>query len=171
MKSLIIALFVIFFQFRFYSVTAQSSATVSRKEIGTLIGIWQGALTYLDYTSNKPFTMPADIEIKQIEGTNKFLFFNSYPNEPNANSVDTIILSEDGKTFNDESVKSKRIMAGGGLEIITELSGEDGNENKPALIRHTYLIFENIFTIIKDIQFLGQKEWIKRHEYNYKKKL
>lgn len=171
MKFIIIAFFLIIFQSQFYSVTAQSSATISRKEITKLIGSWEGTLTYLDYTSNKPYTMPADINIKQIDGSNKFLFINSYANESNANSVDTVTISDDGKSFNNENVASNRILKNGSVEIITEVSGIDGNENNPALIRHTYLISENIFVMRKDIQFVGQKNWIKRHEYNYKKKL
>ena len=170
MKSIIAAFFLIILQSQFYSVTAHLSATISKKEITKLIGNWEGTLTYLDYTSNKPFTMPADIYIKQIDGSNKFLFINSYPKESNANSVDTFTISDDGKKINDEIVTSNRVLKNGSLEIITEVSGTDGNENKPALIRHTYSISENFFVMRKDIQFIGRKVWIKRHEYNYKKK-
>lgn len=41
--------------------------------------------------------MPANIEIKRINTSNKFSLSNVYPNETNANSIDTITISTDGK--------------------------------------------------------------------------
>ncbi|MFX5622751.1 hypothetical protein ABTE00_21585, partial [Acinetobacter baumannii] len=32
-------------------------------------GKWVGSLTYLDYTSGKPYTMPADLIVTAIPGT------------------------------------------------------------------------------------------------------
>lgn len=62
-----------------------------------LNGSWQGSLTYLDYTTGKPYTMSADIEVKQLDKTNKFIFSYIYPDERDANSADTISISADGK--------------------------------------------------------------------------
>jgi len=97
-----------------------------------------------------------------------FLFFsNSYPDEPKANSADTITISGNGKMINKERVRSKKKLDNGKLEIITEINGVDGNDNKPAIIRTTYTVGKNTYTNIKEIQFTGQNEWIKRHEYSY----
>ena len=68
--------------------------------------------------------MPADINIHQIENTNKFIFAISYPDEPNANSSDTVIISEDGTMLNNKSVKSNLELENGNIEIITEYSGD-----------------------------------------------
>ena len=46
----------------------------------------------------------------------------------------------------------------------------DSNENKPALIQNTYLLGNEVFKMIKGVQFVGQTEWIKRHEYCYQRK-
>lgn len=159
----------IFCLLSFYSISAQTVTTVSKNDFKDLIGSWQGALTYLDYTSNEPYTMPADIEIRQIGKTNKFIFANSYPNEPNANSSDTVTISTDGRRINDDTIKSKRNSDDGNLEIVTEVFGVDGNESKPAVIRQTYIVSPYKFIIRKDVQFAGHTEWLKRHEYNYKK--
>ncbi|MEO6819792.1 MAG: hypothetical protein ABI266_00785, partial [Ginsengibacter sp.] len=70
--------------------SAQIIPKISMKDFGTLSGSWQGSLTYLDYSSGKPFTMPADITVRRIKKSNKFIFSNIYPNEPNANSIDTM---------------------------------------------------------------------------------
>jgi hypothetical protein len=111
--------------------------------------------------------MAADNKVTRIGKTNKFIFSNIYPKEPNANSSDTITISDDGKYIDKEEVKSRKILADGTIEIITEEPGTDGNDNKPAIIRHTYTFGKKVFIKRKEVQFLGQTEWIKRNEYNY----
>lgn len=72
---------------------AQNGFKIIQKDFEKLIGTWQGSLTNLDYSSGKPYTMPANTEIKRIKNTNKFIFLNFYPNEASANSIDTISIS------------------------------------------------------------------------------
>jgi hypothetical protein len=149
---------------------AQNSFKTIQKDFYKLSGAWEGSLTYLDYSSGKPYTMPADIAIQRIGKTNKFVFSNIYPNEPNANSIDTISISIDGKYIDKELVKSRRKLPNGDIEIITEELGKDGNDNKPATFRHTYTLGPTTYKNRKDVQFTGGTEWINRHEYSYKKK-
>ena len=120
---------------------AQNSFTTIQKDFEKLSGKWQGSLTYLDYSSGKPYTMPADIEIKRIKKTYSFIFSNTYPNEASANSIDTISISTDGKYINKELVKLKRKLPNGDIEIVTEELGNDGNDNKPATFNtHIHLV-------------------------------
>jgi len=58
---------------------AQTSTKITKQDIQTFTGNWKGTLTYLDYTSNKPYTMPADIVIKQTGKSNVFIFFKFVP--------------------------------------------------------------------------------------------
>ena len=95
-------------------------------------------MTYLDYSTGKPYTMPANLDIKRLGKTNKFLFANSYPNEKSANSIDTLSVSKDGKYINKEFIKSRSKLPNGDLEIITEEKEKNGNDNKPATFKHTY---------------------------------
>lgn len=148
---------------------AQMNLKTSVKEFAMLEGNWQGTLTYLDYSSGKPYTMAADIDIKRIKKTNKFIFSNSYPNEKSANSIDTITISEDGHFIDKELVKSSRKLANSDREIITEEPGKDGNDNKPATIRHTYTFGAATYKNRKDVRFEGATDWINRNEYFYKK--
>ena len=67
-------------------------------DFSTLSGNWLGSLTYLDYSTGKPFTMQANLEVKKIGESRKFIFLNQYPKESNANSSDTITISNDEKT-------------------------------------------------------------------------
>jgi len=149
---------------------AQNNFKTIPKDFKKIEGSWQGSLTYLDYSSGKPYTMPADISIKRIYKTNKLVFSNIYPNETNANSIDTITISKDGKYIDKELVKSRRKLPNGFIEIITEELGTDGNDNKPAIFRHTYTFGKTTYKNRKDVQFTGETEWINRHEYSYSKK-
>lgn len=148
---------------------AQTSVKNLSKEFQKVAGSWTGSLTYLDYSSGKPYTMPANLAIRRLGKTNVFLFSNIYPNETNANSTDTLTISVDGNHINNESVKSVRQLSNGDTEIITEVSGKDGNDNQPAIIRHTYTLGGATFKKAKDVQFVGETKWINRHEYSYKK--
>ena len=150
-------------------INAQSNFKKTSADFNNLIGSWQGSLTYLDYSSGKPYTMPANIEVSRIKNTNKFIFSNSYPNEKSANSIDTILVSKDGLYIDKELIKSRKKLPNRTIEIVTEQQGKDGNENKPAIIKHTYLFGTKTFKNIKEVKFLDEKIWIKRHEYSYKK--
>ncbi len=149
---------------------AQINFKTLSKDFQNISGSWQGCLTYLDYSSGKPYTMPAEIDIERIGKTIKFIFSNIYPNETSANSIDTITISTDGKYIDKELVKSRRKLPNGDIEIITEELGKDGNDNKLATFRHTYTFGKTIYKNRKDVQFSGQTEWINRHEYSYSKK-
>ena len=152
-----------------YMAGAQGTAKITSKDMNRFAGHWQGSLTYLDYSTGKPYTMPANVYIKTLEKGRKYEFARVYPNEPKANSTDTFSLSTDGKMLNNEAVTRNRKLANGNMKIVTETRGKDGNDNKMALIRHTYTVGKHAFSIIKEVQFEGEQVWIKRHEYAYTK--
>jgi hypothetical protein len=109
-KSIIIILIALI------NLTAQAQKSkITSQEFRKVIGEWNGKLVYLDYQSGKPYEMPANLEIIQIRKTNIFKFINRYPNEASANSVDTIIISSNGKLLDNERVKSKRTLEDGNL--------------------------------------------------------
>lgn len=149
---------------------AQNNSQILEKDFKILVGNWEGTLTYIDYSSGKPYTMSADLVIKRLENTNKFSFSNIYPNEKTANSVDTVTVSEDGNYIDKELVKSRNKLPNGDIEIITEALGEDGNDNKPATLRRTYTFGKTTYVNRKDVLFAGETNWINRHEYSYIRK-
>jgi hypothetical protein len=53
----------------------------------------------------------------------------------------------------------------GGFTLVTEVDGKDGNENKKAILRHTYQLVSNTYSIVKDVKFEGTDKWVKRNEY------
>ena len=161
---------IIFFVLSITLSSAQEKNETSVSDFKLLVGRWKGNLTYLDYSSGKPYTMSAELEIKRLNQTNKFIFSNIYPKELNANSVDTLTISSDGKYIDNELVKLRKKLENGDIEIITEKSGKDGNDNKAAIFRYTYTISKTAFKKRKDVQFKGDNKWINRHEYSYKLK-
>jgi hypothetical protein len=151
-------------------LTAQIRAKTIVKDFKKLEGSWQGSLTYLDYSSAKPYTMDANVEVAQLKQSNQFAFANIYPKEASANNTDTVTVADDGKLINKAVVKSRNKYANGNTEIITEEPGTDGNDDKAAILKHTYTFSKTSFSIRTDVQFVGTNEWIKRHEYSYMRK-
>ena len=165
----ILILFMVLFSFEGYTqeTTVMSSEKITPQDLQILIGEWTGSLTYIDYSSNQPYTMPANLNVKQGKNENQLLLFNIYPNEPKANSKDKLILSKDGLALNKKNVRSKERLTNGSLQITTEYMGNDNK--KKALIRNIYLLGENQFIMRKEVQFINTSEWLKRNEFNYKR--
>ena len=157
MKKLIVAFF--FILFCIYS-NAQSFQI---KDLATSVGNWEGKLTYLDYSSGKPYTMSANIKISLTEDKTGYIMGYEYPKEPHANSIDTTFIVNN--LFGKDKIVEFNKAADGGFTLITEIEGEDGNDNKKAILRHTYSLKKNTYSVVKDVKFNGTYKWIKRNEY------
>lgn len=140
--------------------TAQSFQV---KDLSTSVGNWEGKLTYLDYTSGKPYTMVANINISLTDHKTGYIMGYEYPKEPEANSKDTTYLVD--KLFGKEKIVSFKKDANNGFRLVTEITGEDGNDHKKAILRHTYLLISNTYSIMKEVKFEESDVWIKRNEY------
>jgi len=152
-----------------FSIILINDPAISAKDLKNLKGCWQGTITYLDYSSNKPFSMPANMEVKDFRETNTIIYSMIYPKEPKANATDTIFISGDGTKVNGEMIISKKIFRKDSLLIITESKGIDGNDNKPATFRHSYLLGKHTYSTKKEVQFTGEAPWILRNEYRFRK--
>lgn len=140
---------------------------VKPADLHTLLGKWKGSLTYLDYKSGKPYTMPADLEVVAVDRKTQWEFSNIYPDEPEANDKDTLRLTDRGRMFDGESIKSKQRLPNGDLVLVTEVTGTDGNDDQAALIRHTYTIGKLVYEVKKEVRFVGTEQWVLRHTYRY----
>lgn len=160
----------LFFCFGLILFSSLLGAQTAFDHLAKLDGSWKGQLTYLDYTSGKPFTMKANLDVK-VDRKNERLFLkNSYPNEPNANSIDTLKFSAKKKLINNEKIFSVAELKDSSVVIIvTEEKGLDGNDNKKAEFRYTYRISASRFSKKKEVKFENTKDWIVRHEYIYNK--
>ncbi len=77
-----------------------SQNIVTTDDLKILVGEWVGTLTYIDYSTNNPFTMPVNLNVKQGKNNYQLILNINYPKEPNANSKDKIKISKDGIQLN-----------------------------------------------------------------------
>ena len=133
------------------------------KDLSSSLGSWEGKLTYLDYSTGKPYTMLANILISLTENKSGYIMGYEYPKEPQANSKDTTFIIDN--FFDKEKIVEFKKDSVGGFSLVTEIEGEDGNENKKAILRHTYQLISNTYSIKKEVKFEGSDIWIKRNEY------
>jgi hypothetical protein len=152
--------------FLFASISFGQNA-VQPEILENTIGEWKGALTYLDYQTNEPFTMPVNLRIENGKNKYQFELFLEYPKEPNANSTDKIKISKDGTKINKADVISNKKISEEDFEIITEYSGKDNN--KKAEIRAIYIIGKAELIIRKEVKLENSENWILRNKYNYKR--
>ena len=163
MKKIIISL--IFVVCAIHNTTAQK---VTPSQLKIIEGAWVGSLTYLDYKSGKPFTMPANIAFQQSkDNPNIFLRSIGYSTEPHANKKDSMIISMDGRMIDEFTIISNKILKNGIIQIIKQKKAIDGNDNKPATIRHIYTIGKTKFIDKKEVKFDGKEKWIVRNTYTF----
>ena len=133
------------------------------KDLAASTGSWKGELTYLDYTSGKPYTMLANIKISLTADNKGYIMSYEYPKEPQANAKDTTYVND--KLFGKDKLVEFNKSTDGAFTLVTEIAGEDGNDHKKAILRHTYTLKSNNYSVVKDVKFDGTDVWIKRNAY------
>ena len=144
--------------------TFAKAQTFQVKDLSNSLGSWEGKLTYLDYSSGNPFTMLANVKISLTENKSGYIMGYEYLKEPQANSKDTTYVTD--KFFGKDKIVDFKKESNGEFRLVTEIMGEDGNDNKKAILRHTYLLKSATYSIIKEVKFEGSDKWIKRNEYS-----
>jgi hypothetical protein len=146
--------------------TLVSAQSLKRSDVKRLEGgKWIGTLTYRDYASGKPVSIRSNLSVSSKTPWT-WTFAYEYPDEPKANSSDDVTLSENGKTFDGEAVVS-RSKRRGSLTVVTTARGKDND--RPATIRHTYVIETGTFTVKKEVLIDGEMEYFERHTYAWKR--
>ena len=145
----------------------ESNAQFQVKDLSFSTGMWYGQLTYLDYTSGKPYSMAANLKVSLTEDQLGYIRRFEYPKEPQANRSDTVFV--DNHHFDGAKIIQFTKGSSSELSWVTEKMGEDGNDHQKAIIRLSYLMSSTLFRIVKEVQFIGTATWIKRHEYVFDK--
>lgn len=143
--------------------TSSKAQSFQIRDLSNSVGKWKGKLTYLDYSSGKPYTMSANIKISLTENKSGYILEYEYPDEPHANAADTTYVND--KLFGKDKIVEFTKAPQGDFTLITETEGEDGNDHKKAILRHTYKLTANKYSVVKDVKFDGTDKWIKRNEY------
>jgi len=147
-----VGLFLLVFGLISTGVNAQTKTTqVQIKDLQNLAGAqWRGTLFYLDYGKNTKVSIPSNLTVTQSkDNKSSWVFEYQYPDEPKANSKETVTISKDGKIFDGETVIERTSVADKTLRIVTEKSGIDNS--KKALYRFTYLLSKTSFSIKKEV--------------------
>ena len=134
-------------------------------DLGRLSGApWKGTLTYLDYRTSRKTTIPSNVTVTRSAGDPRaWIFAYEYPEEPRANSVDTVTVSADGRSIGGETVIARAILPDGMLRVVTRGTGKDNDRD--AVFRHTYLIGGSRVSIRKEVMYEGSPEYFERNEY------
>jgi hypothetical protein len=152
--------------FAFFYISAQAQS-FQAADLSRSVGNWEGTLTYLDYSSGKPYTMSANLKVSLTENKAGYVMAYEYPKEPQANSRDTTYV--EGQFFGKERIVDFQKTTDGGFTLIAEQDGEDGNDHKKAILRHTYLLKSDTYSITKEVKFDGTSVWIKRNQYLFQR--
>jgi len=173
MKILLSIVLILCVVFPIESLQAQESEQpilhrINIEEINKLEGEWSGNLTYIDYNSGKPYSMPCSVSIESKRTHKKLMLRFSYPNEPKANNKEIIKISKDGSLIDNNKIVSKT-MLDDIVTITTESFGKDGNQGRNARIKTMYSIGENTLVIRKEVNFEDSEGWIMRNEYKFER--
>lgn len=161
MKSISLSIILLF------SLNLSSQIQVTSDDLETMIGKWEGSITYLDYQSQEPYNMPAILIIEKGKNQNSLVLNNLYPNEPKANNSEKIRVTKNGKKLNKHTITNREELETGRIQIQTEHKGKD--DNKKALIRYTYEFGADNLIIRKDVLTEISIDWIERSRYTYSK--
>jgi len=145
--------------------SADPTAAVSEADLRRLSGAqWKGTLSYRDYQTDRRTTILSNLTVTRSAGDPRaWIFAYEYPEEPRANSRDTVAVSADGRSIGDETVIERRMLPDGTLRVVTRGTGKDNDRD--ATFRHTYLIGGSRASIRKEVMYEGTAEYFERNEY------
>lgn len=153
----------------FFGLAFPETPKVKTKDLQRLTGRqWTGTLTYADYRTNKKVSISSNLTVTR-SATDKlsWVFEYQYPDEPKANSTETVTISSDGTTIDGEKVVERTRLAGDTLRIVTEKTGPDNNKN--ALFRFTYVLSAMSLSIRKEVRYEGEAQFFERNQYSWKR--
>lgn len=142
---------------------------INSGDLDQLTGKWTGKLTYLDYTSNRPESIPSLLTVaKKRNSLYRFSF--SYPGESGRSSVENFLVSEDGKTISKMRIVEYVKTPGGEFKLVLEEKGKDGNNHRPALFHHIVASSGEKLVLTKMVKFNGEEEFFQRNQYVFTRK-
>lgn len=150
--------------------TAGEAARALPTDFDGLIGpMWRGTLTYLDYTSGKPTTIPSSLAVtKDGPGAWKVAF--GYDDEPHSNAASVLRVIDDGAALLNGDTRERVVLRRAGSDevaVTTEFTGTDND--RPATIRKMYTVAAGEASLRKMVRFDGEAEFITRHEYRWRR--
>lgn len=144
---------------------ASFAARVSPDDLAPLVGDdWEGELTYLDSGDNETeITMPAELAVSQ--NGRVFELYFTFPDDPQANGRAEMVLSEDGRRMNEETVQRRLKTDSGERMIVTQRACQDNGMS--AECEFTYIIAPDALSITKTVTPDNSDESFRRNRYMF----
>jgi uncharacterized membrane protein YphA (DoxX/SURF4 family) len=143
--------------------TRENKTTIN--DFKPFTGKWKGQLTYLDYTSNKPVTMPANTLFEMVSDSS-FDQFIYYTDEPHKNADSRYTIREKGSMLNEMKLVERKAEKEK-LLLVFEYRGPDGNDNRMATMQRIIELTGNELKITKMVKYDGEGKFIQRHQYHF----
>lgn len=123
-----------------------------------------GELMYIDYSSGNETRIPATLRVEPLsERTWRITF--GYPDEPQMLSVDTMVLSSDGRLLDDMEVMEVSDPLSAPVRIVLE---QDGTDNDQLVrIRKTWTIGPDACTLRKEVRTADDPGFRQRSAYTF----
>ena len=149
-------------------IMAAAQQKINITDFKPLEGKWKGSLTYLDYKSNQPTTIPVNTMVETVNDSsfNQYMY---YSDEPDKNSGDLYKINKEGTMLNEMKLVSKTKQADGSVKIVLEYKGPDGNDYKPGTMQRIMEISPGRFVITKMVKFDGEDTFFQRHQYSFRR--
>lgn len=146
--------------------TIDPAPRVVMEDFAVLFGAsYAGALTYRDYGTGKPVSIPANATVSAT-GPDALEVAFSYPEEPGANAISRVAISENGRRLGDDAVITRDMVDGGWL-ATTEAAGEDNGA--PAQLFKTYAVSRCFFIMTTRVAPAAGGETFERNRYDLKR--
>mgnify|MGYP006276749501 CR=1 FL=1 len=162
-------LHILFLPFLLLPLFLRGQLMLQAGELNFLEGLYQGDLTYKDYTSGELESLPLvasftrkgdtytlDIELcewgKLFDQKYKYRIANGTVYSDGAWNLESKAVNDDAKTF----------------AIVISRTGKDGNERRPCTFRTTLAGSVQQWTITKEVKFDDEPDYFIRNQYTLK---
>lgn len=129
-------------------------------------GEWTGELSYLDYSSGTPQSIPVKMQFAPASGTD-IDYKLIYPKESQYNAEEVLSVSPGGDRVNDKILTSRILNPDGRLMLVTEHDAEDNG--RAAKVRLTHMISDDLFVLSKDVRFDTDGSFVRRNAYTLRR--
>jgi hypothetical protein len=175
MKKLLTLFFVCFTLISLSKVYSQPKQDKMLERLASLNGNWTGSLEYLDYSDNKSKTkLPTVCEaVFNKSGNDKYLSVKFIFDEGKGRTVtgeDAWTIPDDRTFFYDStnySITSYYNQFDNNDLTVFVFETESKDNNKPCIIKQTFEIHNNSFSIKKQVKYADSESYFTRHEFSF----
>ncbi|UOQ51004.1 hypothetical protein [Hymenobacter cellulosivorans] len=133
---------------------------------------WHGTLTYLDYRSQQPVTLPTKLVGRaSAAGQLTLDFIYQEPSGRQVTGADQVELSADGRTLTWDAVvlRINQNAVSPNQDWLLVLEGEGQDDGKACLVRKTVLLCAGQLSVNKEVRYARVPTFVTRNTYFFSK--